>query len=980
MRVEAIMPANIHRVHQSRKHYGQKVRTNSIQADTVSFKPQFSMITFTGGGRNINQIASFAYENKGTGLSEDSQGGLGVVTYEAPQSLIKHEKLDVRSFMPAHEYNNPKGGYVFLWTKDLRDENGKLPEQIAANRFLHADPGVNLDEFAKLHNFDKNDLKYVIMSEPAGKEATSLTKYCIIEPTSARGEIERMSDFDLGQTQKVSFEIFKISKENPSYNKLKDKPNYWIWTQELAKTPTPYTYGAGGNDGIEAEINNSDFCRAYLQAEKMMDTEEFGHWKPANMWGHDRPIASLFSHIASLSAGGDDYYNGTRAHFSAHNPGRNYQGATDNPFAFARILFDKNDIEALKQVPEFELINSFSKKGWDNLTNEEKAFTHKIFAPFIGKFKDFFNTYNPTKIPIIAAKTNPQNVTFGTVSPNFDKEMKNPDMDVASGIGADLRDLETVSPLNGSTPANLGIDNNTQDFGRGNNGLSEHKSGFTPIKYNGNNIEEVIANRIKNAQWLTGLLEDAEKEGRDALNKVFFSDAQIEGGRSVFGSLSRFKPDEMLIMGWGRPDEQKGYPYLYKGFLKFLKREDVPEEIKLKVKLINGAGDLPWDKKARDFILIQEYMKEIAELDGGKYKHNVMYVDGRFPNKLIACATHGAFTSRREMCGITPLEAKTAGVPYLATKTGGPVDYTNDSNGWLTRTAPEMNPPFDGLDWNASKDEIDDKRIERISDEISDCFKDMADEYYNHNEKYVAKCKKSIEEKLDWHNNSEFNNGKTADKMYRENIWKVDEGWEARNTKPLKRLVDRVNPAKKSAAENTESIEAALNAFAQKLQEIMNKTMTTAEENMKKLSEDMLSKFETTVKTTAEKAVENITNTVKTTTAKAIEEISSTSVQNAADTVEKSVKGTKGGKLLAFGGGVAAAALGGGTWFFVKGKNMLEKAEKLMTTSSTASATSTAATAGTTYGTQSATPSTGYNSLNFANFSKVETPSSNTAR
>ena len=153
--------------------------------------------------------------------------------------------------------------------------------------------------------------------------------------------------------------------------------------------------------------------------------------------------------------------------------------------------------------------------------------------------------------------------------------------------------------------------------------------------------------------------------------------------------------------------------------------------------------------------------------------------------------------------------------------------------------------------------------------------------------------------------------------------------------------------------------------------------MSTAEENMKKLSEDMISKFETTVKTTAEKAVEEITNTVKTTTAKAIEEISSTSVQNAADTVEKSVKGTKGGKLLAFGGGIAAAALGGGAWFFVKGKNMLEKAEKIMASPVSPAAT---ATSGSAYGTQSTIPSAGQNSLNFANFSKVETPSSNTAR
>ena len=49
------------------------------------------------------------------------------------------------------------------------------------------------------------------------------------------------------------------------------------------------------------------------------------------------------------------------------------------------------------------------------------------------------------------------------------------------------------------------------------------------------------------------------------------------------------------------------------------------------------------------------------------------------------------------MCGITPLEAKAAGAPYIATATGGMVDYTNETNGWKTKSAPEMNPDFDGF-------------------------------------------------------------------------------------------------------------------------------------------------------------------------------------------------------------------------------------------------------------------------------------------
>ena len=747
-------------------------------------------ITFTGEGKNVKQILSLAYENKATGLSEDSQGGLGVVTNEAPASFRKNEGLDVRTIMPFHEYNNPKGGYKFLYTKYIQpDKDGKLPDEIEARWFISADPGQTLEEFAKTYNYDVNDVKYVIQSEPKGKEATSLSKYCIIEPTSAAGEIERMSDLDIGKTQKIKYQLFKISKENPGYNKLADTPNYWMYTEELAKIPKPYTYGPEGYGGIDAEIINSDFCRAVLKAGEQMDTKEFGNFNPANFWGHDRPVAMFVNHIAAESANGNEFYNGTITHFTMHNPGRNYQGFTDNPFQFARAIFSVEDIEKIRNHPQYELLQNFNARGWNNLTEVEKDFVRKAFDPYIGQFKDFFGTYNITKVALVGKMVNPKNTSIGTVSPNFDKEMKNPNMDVAPGIESELRSVETVSPLNGSTPANLGLDNNSKDFGEGLNTLSAEKTGFTPLKYEGNNIEELIKNREANGKWLTGIIEKAAEQGQNALNRVFFNDAQIAQGKSVFGSLSKMKDGDMLIMGWGRPDEQKGYPITFEGFLKFLKRKDVPKEQKLKVKLIVGAGKDTWDKNAKDFKLIQKTLKEIQELDGGIYAHNVMYVDGLFPNKLVGCATHAIFTSRREMCGITPLEAKAAGVPYITTATGGPVDYTNAQNGWLTKTAPEMTPTFDNLDWDTPADKIDDVRIERASDEVSDCMKQVTDEYFNDRPSYIARCKKNIEEKLDWHNNDEFNGGKSANKSYRNDIWHIDEGWEARAKTPMKRLV-----------------------------------------------------------------------------------------------------------------------------------------------------------------------------------------------
>ena len=194
-----------------------------------------------------------------------------------------------------------------------------------------------------------------------------------------------------------------------------------MYTQELAKTPKPYTYGIGGADGMNAEINNADFCRAVLKAEQQMDTDEFGHFKPASIWGHDRPVAMITSFIADESAKGNKHFNGIITHHTLHNPGLNYQGHTDNPFAFARTIFSKEDVEALSKHEDYEILQCFSERGWNNLKEGEKKRVRKILDPYIGIFKDFFETYNITKVPIIAKKLNPDNFSIGTVSPNFDK-------------------------------------------------------------------------------------------------------------------------------------------------------------------------------------------------------------------------------------------------------------------------------------------------------------------------------------------------------------------------------------------------------------------------------------------------------------------------------------------------------------------------------------------------------------------------------
>jgi glycosyltransferase involved in cell wall biosynthesis len=233
--------------------------------------------------------------------------------------------------------------------------------------------------------------------------------------------------------------------------------------------------------------------------------------------------------------------------------------------------------------------------------------------------------------------------------------------------------------------------------------------------------------------------------------------------------------------------------------LKFLQDPSVPTEDKLRYKLVIGGG--PWNKADADYIDMVKDLKKIQELDGGIYKHNAMIVDGWFSKRFVGCATYGSFTSRREICGITPLEAKAAGVPYSATNTGGPADYTNATNGYLTKHPVEENPEKFGLTWNNSPEEIDKARVERSSDEMVDTIKAKIQDYVYNKDEYIAKCKKNIEEKTDWHENAEYNKGKSANKRYLDDIFEVGKPFETRNQSPLKRAFGDFGKVEETAEE-----------------------------------------------------------------------------------------------------------------------------------------------------------------------------------
>ena len=702
--------------------------------------PYIRMVTFTGN--NMWQIASLTPENSGLGLPEAYQGGEGVVGYELPESLNAHEivdgkKVDTRSFMPIWNYNNSRGGHKFLLHKGIKTED--LPDFVDAKYFYSAMPGQTKEDVAKILGYKPEEIDYVIQSKPnAGK-----SKYCILEPTSVKGIVKTASSSEFGATEETPYQLLKISKNNPKYVKIKNGQHYVMYTPELAKTSKPYSYDCYGNGSFDAEIINSREMKALADTIlNRMDTEEFGYYKPGTVLCHDRPTSTFMLHVANMSAQGNQNANGLKMHKIDHNPGRNYQGTTDNPFQMFSVVAKEGDETVLKNHPQSEILKKAFINGInsDKLTDAERVTAKNIIGPYVAPFLDGAGTYNVTKIPIVGAKLNKDNMSLGTVSHQFDKEMQSPETpDAAKFLTDDYASVETKSVLNGSTPANLRLDDPNADFGRGGNGLSAKKSEFTTFKYDGKNIAEVIEAREKNALWLTNMIYDAHNKGQDELNKLFFNESQLKEGQKVIGYLKPMQKGDKLVMGWGRPDEQKGFNITLDGFKKFLERKDIPLEHKMKFRLLLGAGK--WFEDAKDYKSIVRIVDEIEKLDGGKYKGLVAYVDGFFPNRLVGCAQFGMFTSRREMCGITPLECKAAGVPYGATATGGPVDYTNPSNGYLTKEVVEGRPERYGLTWSNSADEID------------------------------------------------F--GKSANRKYLEDIAETQKGFEGRNKKTLKELQGR---------------------------------------------------------------------------------------------------------------------------------------------------------------------------------------------
>lgn len=750
--------------------------------------------------------------------------------------------------------NNYKNKILSTITKTIKDEiaapiNEKYKDDLAkakekdfqltlkARDIYDAQKSTNGERFYPIHDNE------IAIQSKINEE---------IEKNFNTEEIKKRIDTTYNEkinSEEVKKELQKIKSQIIAAPEVPERnAAYFIHTKELAKFDTAYgagekgysAYGAYGTTGsystgayspnggahfVSTNVAFADNNRALIEIMPKLNTKEHGFYNPANWWLHDRPAFITMNAIADASHFGNDYYNGLKVHGTFHNPGRDYQGAESNPFEMFKMLARPEDVETLKKHSQLEKLKKIEAKwgnNWDKAPLSERSFVNQILRPFMANFIDDYadtpndkRTFNISMTPVAGTNINAKNMSCGTVSVNYGKEMKSLETpDIAQYLTTKLAATKTIDITNGSTPANLRLNDPTANFCQGNNinGLTKLKDGFTTYEYKpvfddagkfvSDNIDEVLKAKESNTKWLLDSLGDAfDKGGPQGITKMFFTDKQVsDTNASVTGHLAKYEKGDMLLMGWGRPDKQKGYPSTFQAFLDFLKDPNIDKEVKKHTKLLVGAG--VWKNDAEEYKWVQDIIRQIEELDGGIYKGNACYVNGFFPNRLVGCATYSIFSSRFEPCGITPLESFAAGTPVISTKTGGAPDFITAARGYLTKNpylrnaeSLKIDPAkFAGKKAGEIANILDAERMFANADELKDCIVAATSDYNLKPEegklaKYAEMVKDAITQKIDWHENASYNGGKTANERYMTEVFEIDKGMEGRNFEKLKRLV-----------------------------------------------------------------------------------------------------------------------------------------------------------------------------------------------
>ena len=818
----------------------------------------FVRVSFKGNPEKIpTQISAYATESNFLGGIYTS-GGLGDVASLFPESVglkaeeIIGKKIDMRTFLPYYSMDDAEGR-IYVLTKDGAERRKKLKDK---EKLDFARDFKRVPQDYKLQEGEQFAVITKISGDGVDK---SVDMFFTLKDTGLTGTSERMAESGFNM-EKVPYRLFEVETPGKAdklylihtYEHAKGKSAYGVYRNHAPKnvgSASAYgatsAYGAssayGAANGVEktfyyagAKTDDMFFTeqlRAYQQLtiEGKMNTETFGKFNPQNHVIHDRFGYSLLTDVVQKANSGDKNFQGLAFDEFLHNPGASYQGKYANPLDYFRIIATDKDLAKLQANEHYSKVTEIAGKIENgSATKEECSKIYKFFKPYFKKLMDTEDLFNMTMIAVRMTDENPKNSSIGNVSKNYGKETRNPKtIDIAKGLTQPLIDIEskTIDVVNGSKQANMSTDVMGKFFGTGT--LHElMKTKYTPYKVT-DSPDKIFKAKLKNKETVINELARASKnldKDPDALAKVFFSNDKISRLRKnatnagdpnvklTLGSISEFKPGDILFVSWGRPDAQKGLPITIESFEKVLKDESIPLAIRKRLKLAMGAGSGGEDMFTagnEEWKLVNEGIERIEniEVNGkkGYFKGNIIYSNGTFPSRIVNGADLALFNSQFEPCGITPLESFAACTPVGSTNTGGAPDFIKPGkNGFLTKDPFMLNPEELGLSANATREEIYTARRNNISTQMAEQIKaylePLKDGTWEARQKeYIKNC---AGEKIEWHNNNAYNGGKSALEIYlKEKLHVMD------NDVPSEYLSDMRGEFDNSAFENVKKME-----------------------------------------------------------------------------------------------------------------------------------------------------------------------------
>lgn len=668
-------PQRLHKGFQSLKRCNtKKLQTDTIELlDVKKIDKVLSPHCEVKYEKDPNQIVHICLETKKMGSSY-SIGGVADVSYQLSKEFIK-EGIDSRLIVPYYSAwldKNDNEGIV------IKDKDGNFRREKNAQTYSLKDG----ESFVIL---DKNR-KSIIELERMDKIS---------------GEIEQLNPYTYEKCM-TAYQAFKIKNQSKEINN--GAPVYVIYTPNVARMQEAYYNNKKDlSKGHFLEYEYAAFTVAATRVLKKIASMTNENFNPANYLLHDR---YTFNAIDEMKRSGDDFFDGIKIHEVLHNVGKAYQGefmlpldafsiiSTGDARAIDEFLTSNNgdNLKAaqilLQEIRERKLDNYKLKKY--NIDIIKYLSKVHILRPFIDLFQNYIgkyliqNQYNMTEIGLKEARENSQMVSIGNVSTYYGWEIKQgKTRDIADNLYSSIAKTNMIDITNGtdlsSMETNIPFYENGTKFGpQGSLIMSES----SPLKnYSPYNIlmsdSSIYECKQHNKNLFYACLKGKKNKKKfdtsdNSLNRLFFTKEQIENKdcpSSVYGYIRDGIKEPIIISGWGRGDEQKGFTATLEGFKQFLLSKSTSEEERKKVILTLGGTFK--DKSNPEWRKIKELIDEINTMENGKYSGQVIFADGWFANKLASCSDFTIFTSRQEPCGITPLESMGCATPVLAIRTGG---------------------------------------------------------------------------------------------------------------------------------------------------------------------------------------------------------------------------------------------------------------------------------------------------------------------